>query len=1322
MEWKKRIDPASSVPYYNNTTTGESRWEAPPGFDHSQSAEAGANSLDEMEQDWERAVDPVTGRTYLFNSDSGLSKWQHDSQPKVQESLSAELPEDALISAAQLQRWLRSLGVHISAQDATAYSHAFESEGFDSTEALSTLTDADLKSYGVKTGHRRVILSKLAEIAVQHQLNASADDEANITAVGSSQSGRVIFASKREAYYERAKREAEEAKKAAEALAKKEADEKARKDAEEKAKEEAEEKAQKEAEEKAQKEAEEKARKEATKAAEEKAKREVEEKASKELTVADIAAAREQELQTASLSEAQLQQHEELLQQQRRSTDPGDDIRVGYLWKRALRSGHNWRWRYLVLVGDTIAWFEEEHAEKIRGSLSLVNARVVEGLMQGGQLMLPPPAPSDGSTRATAPSVMLKPGQLPPPALPPPSSSLKPEQLPPPSGAGGRGSHRQRLSHTTKNPASQHAPHAHGLSQQQMKPRQLHQSASFQAMKNNKKQAHSTRELSTSGRDRGSSSALGPSSSALDRTRRSHNDKSAGGSSIARAVSNRALSLWDRSSHDVTNADGFQHSFTILTPAGHLALCAPDAEQRQKWITALQLQINRLKASTKGYLRSSAGSWATVDGRRVQKFVLSGTNVKSSDARWTNGFFVLSGQHLSAYQTDACSTPSPGACLELVSLFRDDAAAQLHYSYGGLRLGKGLESVAGVSASARGLGYAAAGGGEAAVDHNMSLWVEEQVEVGGSTENRYFALVDMAGTRTYLEAPDMEAKTMWLRAIRYRVHRLRHAAAVMRLHLTRHPFPMLMESFLHAEQNKQPERVTMRTYEQRKQGFLKVRVLQRAFEEGRGKVNDVGSVFEDKDDEEFDGRERASRGKSKGEDGRMPLQSRWADDFFFVLSSSMLCVMSRTTVGAGITTSAPGKVAIATAVRKNSTMAATATAAGQHAEAQAFAAEEQRRQGPGPAHRLSAHAEEQQKTSSAKQKWKQLQQVVKRKGTEALIDALHTPHMSSFLGETTNGGGAGGGSGTDAQRMSAACTVSSVKAAYPLTLDCKVHKLHSRFGEEADGEGDSKGGSRVYPFMLYCPVHQPAHSGSLAHEPSIDVSGLGVGAEMRLASLSGSSLVRSSGSSSLSPHSSAAAPAGTLPPPAAPVNGVGGTNVGTELRERLLLFYREHSSTQNMTADSHVEKVLETYSHPRNLHTTGGTACIFPDLDAKYGTALSEPEEVAAYVAREAMASSSAPMSAAYRQHNCDVAISASLFCKPESCDGDAQSSSSSSSRVASLSSSAHRDRDASAAKLSLASINLGLGLGVGVGMGIGPSKVIHFAASSAAIRDSWIM
>ena len=67
---------------------------------------------------------------------------------------------------------------------------------------------------------------------------------------------------------------------------------------------------------------------------------------------------------------------------------------------------------------------------------------------------------------------------------------------------------------------------------------------------------------------------------------------------------------------------------------------------------------------------------------------------------------------------------------------------------------------------------------------------EERCPVAASSSERWRRpLASICG--------DCQAKAMWVRAIRYRVHRLRHACAAIRLHVTRHPYPALMEQFWH---------------------------------------------------------------------------------------------------------------------------------------------------------------------------------------------------------------------------------------------------------------------------------------------------------------------------------------------------------------------------------------------------------------------------------------------------------------------------------------------------------------------------------------------
>jgi hypothetical protein len=94
------------------------------------------------------------------------------------------------------------------------------------------------------------------------------------------------------------------------------------------------------------------------------------------------------------------------------------------------------------------------------------------------------------------------------------------------------------------------------------------------------------------------------------------------------------------------------------------------------------------------------------------------------------------------------------------------------------------------------------------------------------------------------------------------------------------------------------------------------------------------------------------------------------------------------------------------------------------------------------------------------------------------------------------------------------------------------------------------------------------------------------------------------------------------------------------LRDRLVEYYvvlGEHRHSAGTTLESinaHASKALKTYSAEfygplRTL--TGGTLCIFPDLDIKYQTSCSTRDEISAYLIREAAKMKSAAQRGAGR-------------------------------------------------------------------------------------------
>lgn len=72
-EWTTAEDPGSGSTYYYNTVTGETRWDAPEGFESGAGQAAGEEGGSAA--DWVSAVDPGSQATYYYNSVTGETSW-----------------------------------------------------------------------------------------------------------------------------------------------------------------------------------------------------------------------------------------------------------------------------------------------------------------------------------------------------------------------------------------------------------------------------------------------------------------------------------------------------------------------------------------------------------------------------------------------------------------------------------------------------------------------------------------------------------------------------------------------------------------------------------------------------------------------------------------------------------------------------------------------------------------------------------------------------------------------------------------------------------------------------------------------------------------------------------------------------------------------------------------------------------------------------------------------------------------------------------------------------------------------------------------------
>ncbi len=83
------------------------------------------------------------------------------SLPGVAQATAAVLADSDLAGErAEVTDWLHSLS-----GDVERYASVMFDDGFDSLRSVSTITEEDLKRLGVKTGHRRVLLSAIAALA-----------------------------------------------------------------------------------------------------------------------------------------------------------------------------------------------------------------------------------------------------------------------------------------------------------------------------------------------------------------------------------------------------------------------------------------------------------------------------------------------------------------------------------------------------------------------------------------------------------------------------------------------------------------------------------------------------------------------------------------------------------------------------------------------------------------------------------------------------------------------------------------------------------------------------------------------------------------------------------------------------------------------------------------------------------------------------------------------------------------------------------------------------------------------------------------------------
>jgi hypothetical protein len=144
-------------------------------------------------------------------------------------------------------------------------------------------------------------------------------------------------------------------------------------------------------------------------------------------------------------------------------------------------------------------------------------------------------------------------------------------------------------------------------------------------------------------------------------------------------------------------------SFSLVTNGIVLKLACENARELKHWTTTLEERITSLQSATRGYLKVDKGKWANVDGAMFQRCVLRG-------GEWKQFHFLLEPECLHAFK-DQSMVKSKG-----VFAFEEGCS------------------------------------------------INTNIEVGGNTKNRIFALVSSKES-TYFEAENDEEYNMWCKKV-----------------------------------------------------------------------------------------------------------------------------------------------------------------------------------------------------------------------------------------------------------------------------------------------------------------------------------------------------------------------------------------------------------------------------------------------------------------------------------------------------------------------------------------------------------------------------
>jgi hypothetical protein len=169
--------------------------------------------------------------------------------------------------------------------------------------------------------------------------------------------------------------------------------------------------------------------------------------------------------------------------------------------------------------------------------------------------------------------------------------------------------------------------------------------------------------------------------------------------------------------------DYIPHCFTVCSLGRTLVLGASNDVEKQRWISSIQTRIDVLGECTHGWLKTSEGRVADIDGVQSQRCVLGGGNWKKS--------------HFALLSTD------------MVQYKDEKLQDRIEVEYPLWWKGQATEIV-------------------------------QSVEVGGNTQNFGFSM-KINGRHTYFMASDMPAKNEWIKVLQQQTLALTQARAVRKV-------------------------------------------------------------------------------------------------------------------------------------------------------------------------------------------------------------------------------------------------------------------------------------------------------------------------------------------------------------------------------------------------------------------------------------------------------------------------------------------------------------------------------------------------------------